>query len=205
MEPNEDLVRLTYRELADKLGISISAARSRVRRAKQQGRWRVVPRNHPNSPAQIELPAQDAIIQNQRSNKAGLSGGVAEANEALYLTSLTALRDVYRHLSELNDRLKHLAADNTALTQRLSASETSRLLLLKRLEELEDRARSQEERLTAATFEKLESAVEISRLSTICDERAVYIERLEAGVRSLQGKLRFANRPLWKKALGIRR
>lgn len=56
----EDTIQLTYRELADRLGISPDAARMKAKRALKSGRWRILPGNHPNDPVRVELPAADA-------------------------------------------------------------------------------------------------------------------------------------------------
>jgi predicted RNase H-like nuclease (RuvC/YqgF family) len=50
----DDPVSLTYRELAERLGISIEAARIRVRRA----RWTIIPGNHPADPVHVLVPAK---------------------------------------------------------------------------------------------------------------------------------------------------
>lgn len=47
-----EVVSLTYRELADRLGITINSARIKARRRK----WRVLPGNHPLDPARVEVP-----------------------------------------------------------------------------------------------------------------------------------------------------
>jgi hypothetical protein len=205
MAVSEEQTKLTYRELADRLGISLAAARSRVRRARQQGRWRVVPSNHPNSPAQVELPATDfaQIASQPRSPRASEPQMSAnEVSDTIYVATIKTLHELYRHVTEVNDRMQALIIEKMELKERLSVSEEARSYLVSHITELQERTRSQEERLTAAALAKLESAVEISRLSAICEERDAYIQRLEAGVRSLQSKVRMANRPLWRKLIG---
>lgn len=58
-----DLTRLTYRQLAEALGLkSADAARMKAKResAKPGTRWRIIPGNHPSDPVHVELPA-DAL------------------------------------------------------------------------------------------------------------------------------------------------
>src|SRR3546814_12591344 len=43
---------LTYRQLGDRLGISLESARKKVRRRK----WRVVPGNRPSDPVRVHVP-----------------------------------------------------------------------------------------------------------------------------------------------------
>ena len=43
---------LTYRDLAERLGITVNSARIKARRRK----WRVMPGNHPLDPARVEVP-----------------------------------------------------------------------------------------------------------------------------------------------------
>ena len=55
----ETSLNLTYRDLAERLGISTDAARMKARRAVKSGRWRIIPGNHPNDPVRVELPVTD--------------------------------------------------------------------------------------------------------------------------------------------------
>ena len=54
-----ELVRLSYRQLGERLGISPDAARVKARRWSQLGRWRLIPGNHPNDPVYVEVPQSD--------------------------------------------------------------------------------------------------------------------------------------------------
>lgn len=214
MVSSEEPLKLTYRELADRLGISLSAARARVRRARQQGRWRVVPRNHPNSPAQIELPALDleAAEREMAATKSGAVDGdgasadpFAKMDEDVYAATLSALQEAYRYVDENTTRLHDAVAENSALKEKLASAEAARQYLQQRLDELEKLNREQQDRLTGAMLEKLENVVEISRLTATLEERNLYVARLELGARNLQILLQRAQRPAWKKLLGLRR
>lgn len=214
MVSSEEPLKLTYRELADRLGISLSAARARVRRARQQGRWRVVPRNHPNSPAQIELPALDleAAEREMAAAKTGAVNGdganadpFAKMDEDVYAATLSALQEAYRYVDENTSRLHDALAENSALKEKLASAEAARQYLQQRLDELERLNREQQDRLTGTMLEKLENVVEISRLTATLEERNLYVARLELGARNLQILLQRAQRPAWKKLLGLRR
>ncbi len=51
--------RLSYRELADRLGISPDAARMKAQRSAKNGRWRIIPGNHPSDRVLVEVPTAD--------------------------------------------------------------------------------------------------------------------------------------------------
>lgn len=67
----EDTILLTYRELADRLGVSPDGARMKAKRAVKAGRWRIIPGNHPSDPVRVEIPA--AELQDQ-TRKVGVRG-----------------------------------------------------------------------------------------------------------------------------------
>lgn len=54
-----DLTKLSYRDLADRLGISADAARMKAKRKAKVGLWRIIPGNHPSDKVMVELPAAD--------------------------------------------------------------------------------------------------------------------------------------------------
>lgn len=56
-----ETVSLTYRELAERLGISPDAARMKAKRAVKNGRWRIIPGNHPSDRVLVEIPAADIV------------------------------------------------------------------------------------------------------------------------------------------------
>ncbi len=55
----DDLVSLSYRELAKHFGIGIDGARMKAHRAVKKGRWRIRPGNHPQDAATVILPRED--------------------------------------------------------------------------------------------------------------------------------------------------
>lgn len=57
-----DKLQLTYRELAERLGISPDAARMKAKRAVKAGRWRIIAGNHPSDPVRVEISVSDVIL-----------------------------------------------------------------------------------------------------------------------------------------------
>lgn len=55
----EELIQLSYRELADRLDISPDAARMKAKRAAKTGRWRIIQGNHPSDRVLVEIPASE--------------------------------------------------------------------------------------------------------------------------------------------------
>jgi hypothetical protein len=56
-----DSVPLTYKELAERLGISPDSARIKAKRRK----WAVIPGNHPSEPVRVLVPV--AVLEGERS------------------------------------------------------------------------------------------------------------------------------------------
>jgi chromosome segregation ATPase len=56
-----DTIRLTYRELAERLGIEPDSARIKARRLAKSGRWKLIPGNHPGAASTVEVPAADLV------------------------------------------------------------------------------------------------------------------------------------------------
>jgi hypothetical protein len=56
-----DTVRLTYRELAERLGIEPDSARIKAKRHAKSGRWKIIPGNHPGATATVEVPVADLV------------------------------------------------------------------------------------------------------------------------------------------------
>jgi hypothetical protein len=63
-----DTERFSYRELADRLGISPDAARMKARRKIKAGMWRLIPGNHPSDRVTVEIPANDLSVQASRGS-----------------------------------------------------------------------------------------------------------------------------------------
>lgn len=105
----DDALKLTYRELAERLGISPDAARMKAKRAVKAGRWAIIPGNHPNDPVRVEMPADDAGSPNaiggeQATRSTGeRKGRTIPRTDAETLA--TALQTAQARIAELTDQL----------------------------------------------------------------------------------------------------
>jgi DNA-binding Lrp family transcriptional regulator len=63
-----DTERFSYRELAERLGISPDAARMKAKRKVKAGVWRLIPGNHPSDRVTVEIPANDLGVQASRGS-----------------------------------------------------------------------------------------------------------------------------------------
>lgn len=202
-QDKEELRRVTYRELAEFLGISVSAARARASRARRRGRWRIVPSNHPSSPAQIELPARElvsAAAPGKDNRAAERARGVPVADD-VYVATLQTVREAYIHLNRLHVRVQDLQTENGALRERAACLAVENRQLAARVLELEQHIHEQDEKWMAEQLQKLEAAVDLGRAEALAEERLELVDRLERGVRIMQAKLAKAERPLWRKIL----
>jgi type II secretory pathway component HofQ len=106
---SKDTEQYSYRELADRLGISPDAARMKAKRKVKAGLWRIIPGNHPSDRVLVELPANDLGVQLSR-------GGTVRSAQ-------TPEQDTERTPNSIADRLLgELAAArarNDHLTDRL--------------------------------------------------------------------------------------
>jgi hypothetical protein len=58
-----DTIRLTYRELAERLGIEPDSARIKARRLAKSGRWKLIPDNHSGAASTVEVPVADLVSE----------------------------------------------------------------------------------------------------------------------------------------------
>jgi hypothetical protein len=65
---SSDTERFSYRELAERLGISPDAARMKAKRKIKAGMWRLIPGNHPSDRVTVEIPANDLGVQASRGS-----------------------------------------------------------------------------------------------------------------------------------------
>jgi hypothetical protein len=120
--------RLTYRELAEHLGISPDAARMKAKRKTKAGRWAIIPGNHPSDTVRVELPADDLhervggerkqAVQGERSPRTPDPERVNGNHERL-LTALEQIMPMTEHLLAAN---REAQARITDLTDQLLAS-----------------------------------------------------------------------------------
>ncbi|MFN3452050.1 MAG: hypothetical protein ACK4ZE_07810 [Sphingorhabdus sp.] len=61
-----ELLHLTYKELADRLGISTDAARMKAKREAKKGRWQIIAGNHPSDKVTVIIPDSDLNAKGER-------------------------------------------------------------------------------------------------------------------------------------------
>jgi uncharacterized phage infection (PIP) family protein YhgE len=119
-----DTIRLTYRELAERLGIEPDSARIKARRLAKSGRWKLIPGNHPGAASTVEVPTADLVRGSapertppddpfQRGEgDPGRPGGDVQALED-HIKSLTARLEV------ADRQIDQLRADHAAELKRI--------------------------------------------------------------------------------------
>jgi hypothetical protein len=65
---SSDTELFSYRELAERLGISPDAARMKAKRRIKAGAWRLIPGNHPSDRVTVEIPVNDLGVQPSRGS-----------------------------------------------------------------------------------------------------------------------------------------
>lgn len=109
----EEMLQITYRELADRLGISPDAARMKAKRAVKSGRWRIIPGNHPSDRVLIEIPAEELSnperVGGEQAKRVGrgTNGRTPDRTEADAITGqmVAALQSAQDRIRELTDQL----------------------------------------------------------------------------------------------------
>ncbi|MES2493568.1 MAG: hypothetical protein V4579_09860 [Pseudomonadota bacterium] len=105
----DDILHLTDRELADRLGVSAGAARMKAKRAVKSGRWTIDPGNHPSDPVRVKLPAADiAKPERVRGERVLRSAGERTGRTPTRTDSdtlATALQSAQEHIAKLTDQL----------------------------------------------------------------------------------------------------
>ena len=125
--PDHELVRVTYREMADRFGIGIEGARLKAKRRAAKGLWRIIPGNHPQDPIRIEMPAADFLPPNTslrcgEPHKADVGVPTSPTEAPLQAPNSRDPNDL-AVLVEVVSRLTAQAAD---LTERLLQAEQGR-------------------------------------------------------------------------------
>lgn len=129
----DDLEKLTYRALAERLGISPDAARMKAKRKVKAGGWRIIPGNHPSDPVLVEVPLAELNgTERVGGEQEGRSRGernprthAPEQANALAEQALASLIDAQTRIRELTDQLvaakdahRHDAAELAAAEMR---------------------------------------------------------------------------------------
>jgi uncharacterized small protein (DUF1192 family) len=61
-----ELVHLTYKQLAQRIGVSVDAARMKAKREAKKGRWQIIAGNHPSDKVTVIIPDSDLNAQPER-------------------------------------------------------------------------------------------------------------------------------------------
>lgn len=130
--------RLTYRELAARLGIKPHAARMRASRQAARGRWRIVPGNHPGAAVLVEIPADD--LSRDTHVRAGTSPPAREGNHVGAHGEVMALVDALAaaraQVDTLTNQLIQSMQGRMADREALAASEATARMLEAEIERL---------------------------------------------------------------------
>ena len=60
-----ELLHLTYKQLADRLGVSVDAARMKAKREAKKGSWKIIAGNHPSDKVTVIIPDSDLNTQGE--------------------------------------------------------------------------------------------------------------------------------------------
>ena len=142
----DDRIVVTLRDISEAAGISVDGARARAKRRAKEGRWRILPTNHPQDPLRIEMPQEDLDVGSMRpltgpngshptANEKGSSRSedAAQGNEEDNNSSHEApnvvavlqarIDDLINRCDRAEDRADKLANELSALATRLADTE----------------------------------------------------------------------------------
>src|SRR3712207_3129849 len=122
--PDTELVRVTYREIAEGFDIGIQGARLKAKRRAAKGLWRIIPGNHPQDRIRIEMPAADLAPSSAGRQR----GGPHKPDEGVptEVPLQTPNSRDPNDLTVLVDAVSKLTAQAADLTERLLRSEQGR-------------------------------------------------------------------------------
>ena len=61
-----DLHHFTYKQLAERIGVSVDAARMKAKREAKKGRWQIIAGNHPSDKVTVIVPDSDLNAKPER-------------------------------------------------------------------------------------------------------------------------------------------
>jgi hypothetical protein len=157
-----DTVRLTYRELAEHLGIEPDSARIKARRHAKSGRWKLIPGNHPGATATVEVPAADLVREGAPGRTSpGAPVQIGEGDPGRTGGEMQALQD---HIKSLTTRLEvadkqtdQLRADHAAELERICGELERTRQNADRQDRLHREQRAEVEHLLKALVERVEA------------------------------------------------
>lgn len=114
-----ELLHLTYKQLADRIGVSVDAARMKAKREAKKGRWQIIAGNHPSDKVTVIIPESDLNAQPERVSsdapeRYGYTKGRTpkpEQDEKLF----TLLTEAQQRIQTLTDQLLEAQNDRIEL------------------------------------------------------------------------------------------
>lgn len=61
-----ELLHLTYKQLAERIGVSVDAARMKAKREAKKGRWQIIAGNHPSDKVTVIIPDSELNAKPER-------------------------------------------------------------------------------------------------------------------------------------------
>lgn len=127
---DSDTIRLTYRQLGERLGIKPHAARMKASRAVAKGRWQIIPGNHPNDSVLVELPSADAMPRALHVTPSTIAPARDSSHEpAQTHAQIEALTAAHARIAELTDRLLVEVEARQQDREALAAGEAREMML----------------------------------------------------------------------------
>lgn len=123
-----ELIKLSYRELAERLGLTPDAARMKAKRMAAAGKWRVIPGNHPQDKVYVELPVVDLPIEPPRSVVAAAPAPAPAAPrpDAFAEGALALIAEAQQRVAAITDQL--VAAKDDLLAEKDGHRKTAEAL-----------------------------------------------------------------------------
>jgi hypothetical protein len=212
----EEMVCLSYRELAERLRVSPDAARMKAKRKAKAGLWRIIPGNHPLDRVTIELPLTDL---NSSSAKGEADAPVApertpksigpqrperehERADELYvfIEGLLAAQSRTEHLT---DQLQEAHAAHAKTVARLHAEINALAADIRAEKEAHlGTAIDLGQQLRAEQNAHNQDAIALAAAQTRETAVSAELERAREAAAQLQAKIEQLQRPWWKKLTG---
>lgn len=142
-------IKLSYRELGQRLGLSVDAARMLAKRREKAGLWRIHEGNHPNDTKMVELP-EAALNKPERiapDEKARRGDNKGEVKAGTYDPSplaehfATALAEAQGQVKDLTTQLMSEKDAHRQTAIELAQAETREAGMAAEIERLEDGVR----------------------------------------------------------------
>jgi hypothetical protein len=171
-----DAIPLTYRELAERLGLSPDSARIKAKRRK----WQAIPGNHPSEPVRVLVPVEFLNGERTPERKAG------ERTPSVPPESMGEINAFRAHVETLKQQLEQQRTDHQAERERLNREV--------------DRAQAELDRLRDELEREREHGRDLAgRLDTAHRDRGGEAARLRQEIDAIRTELA---RPWWRRLWG---